>query len=171
MINKPSLRIFIKKFNKNIEDVIKHLKSSSNPKQKFSAFNSSISKKKKFIIAKKLFEDDDIKSTIEHLMNTFYNTMQNVDKTNSSQFIITSKFISLVDTQSSKNLINITKSSAADSRLTQKRSFTLINSQNNRKNNPPFHSFIRTQSLLKNNSKSFQFTFERHQSSHSFISQ
>ena len=118
MINKPSLRIFIKKFNKNIKNVIKYFKSSSNSEQKLFTFNSSISKEKKFITAEKLFEDDDIKSTIEHLTNIFYNTMQNVDKTDSSQFIITSKLISLVEIQSSKNLINITKSSAADSRLT-----------------------------------------------------
>ena len=75
MINKLSLRAFIKKFNKNIEDVIKHFKSSSNSEQKFFTFNLSISKGKKFIIAEELFEDDDIKSTIEHLTNTFYDTM------------------------------------------------------------------------------------------------
>ena len=118
MINKSSLKIFIKKFNKNIEDVIKYLKSSSNSKQKFFTFNSSISKKKKFITIKELFEDNDIKSTIEHLTNTFYDIMQNVDKTSSSQFIVTLKFILLVDTQSSKDFINITKSFIVDSRLT-----------------------------------------------------
>ena len=75
MINKLSLRAFIKEFNKNIEDVIKHFKSSSNSEQKFFTFNLSISKGKKFIIAEELFEDDDIKSTIEHLTNTFYDTM------------------------------------------------------------------------------------------------
>ena len=118
MINKPSLKIFIKKFNKNIENVIKYFRSSLNSKQKFFTFNSSISKKKKFIITEKLFEDDDIKSTIEHLANTFYDTMQDVDKINSSQFIITSKLISLIDIQSLKDFINITKSSIADSKLT-----------------------------------------------------
>ena len=117
MINKPSLKTFIKKFNKNIEDVIKYLKSSSNSKQKLFIFNSSISKEKKLIIIKKLFKNDDIKSTIEHLANTFYDTMQNVDKIDFSQFIVTSKLISLVEIQSSKDLINITKSSIADSGL------------------------------------------------------
>ena len=131
MINKLSLRVFIKGFNKNIEDVIRYFRSSSNSEQKLFMFNLSISKKKKFIIIKKLFENNDIKSTIEHLTNTFYDTMQNVDKINSSQFIITSKFISLVDIQPLKNLINITKSSVVDSGLTQKRSFIFINSQNN----------------------------------------
>ena len=118
MINKSSLKIFIKKFNKNIKNVIKHFKSSSNSKQELFTFNSLILKKKKFIIAKKLFENDDIKSTIEHLINTSYNIMQNVDKINFSQFIITSKFISLVDIQSLKDFINITKSFIIDSKLT-----------------------------------------------------
>ena len=117
MINKPSLRAFIKGFNKNIEDVIRYLKSSSNSEQKLFTFNLSISKEKKFITAKELFKNDDIKSTIEHLTNTFYDIMQNVDKINSSQFIITSKPISLVEIQSSKNLINITKSFVIDSKL------------------------------------------------------
>ena len=131
MINKPSLRVFIKKFNKNIENVIKYLKSSLNSKQKLFIFNSSISKKKKLIIAEELFKNDDIKPTIEHLTNTSYDTIQNVDKTGFSQFIVTSKLISLVEIQSSKNFINITKSFIVDSRLTQKKSFIFINSQNN----------------------------------------
>ena len=97
MINKFSLRAFIKKFNKNTENVIRHLRSSPNSKQKFFTFNLSISKGKKLITAEKLFKDDDIKSTIEHLANIFYNTVQNVDKTDFSQFIITSKLISLVE--------------------------------------------------------------------------
>ena len=117
MINKFSLRAFIKEFNKNIEDVIKHLRSSSNSKQKLFIFNSSILKEKKFIIAEELFENDNIKSIIEHLTNISYNIMQNVNKTNFSQFIITSKFISFVDTQSSKDLINITKLFIVDLKL------------------------------------------------------
>ena len=118
MINKPSLKAFIKEFNKNIEDVIKHLRSSSNSKQKLFTFSLSILKEKKLITVKELFKDNDIKSTIEHLTNTFYNTMQDVNKIGFSQFIITSKPISLVEIQPSKNLINITKSPAADSKLT-----------------------------------------------------
>ena len=54
------------------------------------------------------------------------------------------------------------KSFVVDSELTQERSLIFINSQNNRKDNPSFYSFIRTQFFSKNNSKSLQLTLEEH---------
>ena len=51
-------------------------------------------------------------------MDIFYNTMQDVDKTGFSQFIVTSKLISFVGIQSLRDFINITKPSVADPGLT-----------------------------------------------------